>query len=116
LWREFSRADNDERPRVEVDANVKALDADIVYVLGTDGNLWREKGTMQVRTRVAANVHAFQAVDDNTVYVLCPGDILFRIQLRHEMPVADQPVRPIRLLPVPRHELRRRHIWLGFEP
>jgi hypothetical protein len=51
-----------------------------------------------------------------TVYVLCPGDILFRIQLRHEMPVADQPVWPIRLLPVPRHELRRRHIWLGFEP
>jgi hypothetical protein len=92
LWREFGAWNNAERPRVQVDGNVKAfqaIDHDIVYVLGSDGNLWREVGTMQTRSRIASNVLSFQAVDDKTVYALCPGDVLFRMQVAHAAPVVE---------------------------
>jgi hypothetical protein len=45
---------------------------------------------MQVRTRVASNVLAFHAVDEKTVYVLCPGGVLFRTSVPHIAPLAER--------------------------
>lgn len=41
-----------------------------VYVLGSDGNLWRETGSAGNRNLVDGHVAQFQAVDSTTVYVL----------------------------------------------
>jgi hypothetical protein len=85
LWREFGTGYNAQQPRVQVDGSVKAfqaLDATTVYVLGSDGNLWLEQGTMQTRKLVATGVLGFQAIDDHTAYVLCPGEILFRVAMK----------------------------------
>jgi hypothetical protein len=48
------------------------LSADIVYVLGTDGNLWLETGPKRYAqpVQVDADVVAFQAVDQSHAYVL----------------------------------------------
>jgi hypothetical protein len=92
LWREFDISTAVEQPRVWVDGSVKsfqALDAQTVFVLGTDGKLWRERGTLQSRVQVAANVLTFQPINENTVYALCRGDVLFRIVLPNDAPVAE---------------------------
>jgi hypothetical protein len=76
--------------RKQIDANVKAfqpIDAYHIYVLGNDGTLWFEpwpvpanspsfdgwgnvEDTIKYRKIVDQNVAAFQAIDDNTVFVL----------------------------------------------
>jgi hypothetical protein len=69
----------------QVDASVRtfrALDASTVYVLGTDGNLWREFDTwnnaLKPRNQVDRNVSAFQALDASTVFVLGTDGSLWR--------------------------------------
>jgi hypothetical protein len=69
----------------QVDSSVRAfraLDADTVYVLGTDAKLWREFGmwnnTLQPRIEVDGNVKAFQPLDVHTVYVLGADGNLWR--------------------------------------
>jgi hypothetical protein len=69
----------------QVDGSVRsfrALDASTVYVLGSDGNLWREFDTwnnaLQPRNHVDGNVNAFQALDAHTVYVLGTDGNLWR--------------------------------------
>jgi hypothetical protein len=67
LWRETGDANN----RTLVDSNVaafQALDTATVYVVGTDGNLWRES-TSANRVWVDGNVDKVQALDATTVYV-----------------------------------------------
>jgi hypothetical protein len=68
-----------------VDGSVRAFhafDADTVYVLGRDGNLWREFGAwnnaLQPRERVDGNVQAFQPLDGRLVYVLGSDGKLWR--------------------------------------
>ena len=60
----------------------QAVDAAIVYVLGANGNLWREFGTynntQHPRALVDTNVRAFQALDSETVYVLGVNGNLWR--------------------------------------
>jgi hypothetical protein len=41
----------------------QALDATTVYVLGSDGKLWRETGDLNNRSQVDANVGLFSALD-----------------------------------------------------
>jgi hypothetical protein len=69
----------------EVDGSVRAfrgLDASIVYVLGSDGNLWREFDTwnnaLQPRKQVDHDVSAFEALDASTVFVLGTDGSLWR--------------------------------------
>jgi hypothetical protein len=69
----------------QVDGSVRAfraLDANTVYVLGTDGNLWREFDTwnnpLKPRNQVDRNVNTFQALDANTVFVLGTDGSLWR--------------------------------------
>jgi hypothetical protein len=58
---------------------VSAAHADTAYVLGSNGNLWREHGTAAHRTLVDTDVVAFQGLEDNyTVYVLHPNLDLWR--------------------------------------
>jgi hypothetical protein len=67
--------------RSQVDGNVasfQALDATTVYVLGKDGNLWRENGSMSNRSQVDGNVASFQALDATTVYVLSKDGTLWQ--------------------------------------
>jgi hypothetical protein len=54
------------------------LNPNIVYVLGTDGNLWRENGSSSDRTLVDGNVKDFQPIDGTTVYVLSNDTTLWR--------------------------------------
>jgi hypothetical protein len=70
---------------VPVDGSVRAfrgLDASLVYVLGTDGKLWREFETwnnvLQPRQNVDNNVNSFQALDAQIVYVLETDGTLWR--------------------------------------
>jgi hypothetical protein len=49
-----------------------------VYVLGSNGNLWREAGNASSRTLVDGNVAQFQALDSTTVYVLGTDGKLWR--------------------------------------
>jgi len=49
-----------------------------VYVLGTDGNLWRERGSMNDRDLVDGSVRGFQAFDSRIVYVLGTDQNLWR--------------------------------------
>jgi hypothetical protein len=51
--------------------------ADSTYVLGTNGNLWREHGTAAHRTLVDSNVWWFSAIDANAVLVLGYDDNLW---------------------------------------
>jgi hypothetical protein len=69
----------------QVDGAVRsfwALDASTVYVLGTDGKLWREFDTwnnaLKPRVSVDRNVNAFQALDVTTVFVLGTDSTLWR--------------------------------------
>jgi hypothetical protein len=71
---------------VRVDGTVRAFrgfDASIVYVLGTDGKLWREFETwdnaLKPRKNVDNNVTAFQALDANIVFVLGTDGTLWRV-------------------------------------
>ena len=55
--------------RTWVDGNVidyQPFDGNVVYVLGSNGNLWREVGSMASRTLVASNVRSFQVATDGT--------------------------------------------------
>ena len=58
------------------------FDDTVVYVLGSDGKLWREFGTYdnssRPRVMVDANVKGFQAIDDTLVYVLGSDGKLWR--------------------------------------
>ena len=57
----------------------QAIDANLVYVLGADGQLWREAGSAQARTLVAKDVIAFQYLPaGDTVYVLAADGTLWR--------------------------------------
>jgi hypothetical protein len=56
----------------------QALDATTVYVLGSDGKLWRETGDLNNRSQVDANVGLFSALDATTVYVLGTDRKLWR--------------------------------------
>jgi len=52
--------------RQQVDANVtgfKVINNTVIYVLGSDGKLWREYGNYLSRTQVDANVASFKALD-----------------------------------------------------
>jgi hypothetical protein len=69
----------------QVDGSVRAfraLDASTVYVLGTDGKLWREfdnwDNALKPRVSVDRNVNAFQALDASTVFVLGTDGTLWR--------------------------------------
>ena len=71
--------------RHQVDANVArfvAYDGNIVYVLGSDGNLWRENGDYTHRSWVDANLmpndKSFQPMDGTTVFVLGSDGKLWR--------------------------------------
>lgn len=67
--------------RWQVDASVakfRAIDGSLVYVLGTDGKLWRENGNSANRTMVDANVQSFQPMGANIVYVLGTDGNLWR--------------------------------------
>jgi hypothetical protein len=48
----------------------QGLNDNLVYVLGSDKNLWREQGDMHNRGWVDGNVAEFQALDNNLVCVL----------------------------------------------
>jgi hypothetical protein len=48
----------------------QAVDDSTVYVLGSNGTLWREHGNMNTRDWVDGNVLAFQAIDATNVDVL----------------------------------------------
>src|SRR5579883_356253 len=50
----------------------------VVYVLGTDGKLWRETGNMTNRTFVDANVLDYQPIDGRSVWVLGSDHKLWR--------------------------------------
>jgi len=70
---------------LQVDGSVRAfhgLDASLVYVLGTDGKLWREfdswNNALQPRQNVDNNVNAFQALDAYIVFVLGTDGTLWR--------------------------------------
>ena len=52
----------------------------VVYVLGSDGKLWRERSDMSTRSEVEANVTQFQAMNDRLVYVLGTDHRLWREQ------------------------------------
>jgi hypothetical protein len=60
----------------------KALDAHTVYVLGTDGDLWRELGTWnnarQPRDHVDGSVQVFQPLNADIAYVLGADGKLWR--------------------------------------
>jgi hypothetical protein len=64
----------------------------LVYVQATDGNLWREWGTMQTREWVDGNVAQFQAVDGLIVYVVGNDRRLWReySNIGVRFPIADQ--------------------------
>jgi hypothetical protein len=66
----------------EARGSFQALDDTVVYVLGSDGKLWREFGTYDnsswPRVMVDANVRGFQAIDDTLVYVLGSDGKLWR--------------------------------------
>jgi hypothetical protein len=66
-----------------VDGNVQSFKplgrgSNVVYVQGTDGNLWREVGTMSNRTWVDGNVRAYQPMDGTVIYVLGTDGKLWR--------------------------------------
>jgi hypothetical protein len=70
---------------VQVDGSVRAFrgfDASLVYVLGTDGKLWREfdawNNVLQPRQNVDNNVNAFQPLDAHIVFVLEADGTLWR--------------------------------------
>jgi hypothetical protein len=58
-------------------AAFQAIDGNVVYVLGTNGNLWLETGTMANRTLVRAGVKSFQ-VANGTVWSLDTTGNLYR--------------------------------------
>ena len=69
--------------RGEVDANVAksiAIDATTVFVLGTDGNLWRETGDLRNRILVDSNVKDFQPLSTQLCYVLHNDNTLSRAE------------------------------------
>jgi hypothetical protein len=80
------RASGSKQPgTVPVDGSVRSfrgLDTSLVYVLGTDGKLWREFDTwnnaLQPRQNVDNNVNAFQALDAYVVFVLESDGTLWR--------------------------------------
>jgi hypothetical protein len=78
LWR--LRADG--RGRDPVDDNVvafQALDAKTIFVLGSDGALWRETGDMHDRAKVGQPVAYFEYVaEGDATYVLTPSHFLWR--------------------------------------
>src|SRR5260370_3928977 len=55
-----------------------AIDGFLVYVLGTDGKLWREWGDWSNRVSVDDNVLWFWAIDSNFVYVQGGDNQLWR--------------------------------------
>jgi hypothetical protein len=66
-----------------VDSNVESFKAfptvsGLVYVLGSDGNLWREIGDMTDRTWVDGNVESYQPLDGTVIYVLGTDGNLWR--------------------------------------
>jgi hypothetical protein len=69
---------------VQVDGNVaafQALDANTAFVLGTDGNLWREQVTGAVpppRVQLDGNVADFRVLDASTVFVVGTDRKLWR--------------------------------------
>jgi hypothetical protein len=78
----LSRMHADGKTRDPVDENVagfQAIDASLVFVLGTDGALWRETGDFHHRVKVAQPVAAFEYVaDGDTAYVSTANHILWR--------------------------------------
>jgi hypothetical protein len=78
----LSRLHPDGNGRDLIDENVmafQAVNATQVFVLGTDGALWRETGDFHNRSKVAQPVAAFEYVaDGDTAYVLTPNHILWR--------------------------------------
>ncbi|WP_158816451.1 hypothetical protein [Methylocapsa sp. S129] len=78
----LSRLHADGKGRDPVDDNVsafQAVDSTIVFVLGTDGALWRETGDMHNRVKIGQPITAFEYVaDGDTTYVLTPSHFLWR--------------------------------------
>jgi hypothetical protein len=66
----------------QIDENVaafQAIDSTLVFVLGTDGALWRETGDFHNRVKVGQPIAAFEYVaDGDTAYVLTPSHFLWR--------------------------------------
>src|ERR1700727_36607 len=59
-------------------AKFSAVDGTTVYVLATNGNLWREVGSSASRTLVDSNVAAFEPIDASNVFVLGTSGSLWR--------------------------------------
>ena len=78
----LSRLHADGKTRDIVDENVstfQAVDLTTVFVLGTDGALWRETRDMHDRVKIGRPVAAFEYLaDGDTTYVLTPGHVLWR--------------------------------------
>jgi hypothetical protein len=78
LWRLHAGG----KGRDPVDENVvafQALDAKTVFVLASDGSLWRETGDMHDRAKVGQPVAAFEYIaEGDTTYVLTPSHFLWR--------------------------------------
>jgi hypothetical protein len=77
----LSRAKPDGSEKSRIDGTVaafNAINAALIYVLGTDHRLWRELGDAGKRTEVDRSVKDFQAVDGSVVYVLGADGQLWR--------------------------------------
>ena len=78
----LSRLGADGKTRVSIDENVaafQAIDAATIFVLGTDGALWRETGDFHNRVKVGQPISAFNYVAaGDATYVLTPNHILWR--------------------------------------
>jgi len=94
--KKLSRLSADGKSRDAVDENVsafQAIDAKTVFVLGTDGALWREHGNMHDRAKIGQPVAAFAYLADaDTTYVLTPSHFLWRQKGTETSKQVDQDV------------------------
>jgi hypothetical protein len=82
LDKRLSRLHADGKIREPVDETVaafQAVDASTIFVLGSDGALWRETGDFHHRVKVGQPISAFNYVAaGDATYVLAPDHILWR--------------------------------------
>ena len=82
IWVKPGGSDFVARDGLSAQEYQQQFDDTVVYVLGSDGKLWREFGTYdnssRPRVMVDANVQGFQAIDDTLVYVLGSDGKLWR--------------------------------------
>lgn len=78
----LSRLHADGKGRDPVDEKVsafQAVDSTTVFVLGSDGALWRETGDMHNRVKIGQPVQAFEYLGDgDATYILTPTHFLWR--------------------------------------